>query len=86
MNFKTHMIAFADSESFTTLCGIQDDCSEKFNDANPLVPFGYEKETTCKKCISKYKKSLQREQELEQEFLQACIVQGFIKVQLPQSA
>lgn len=52
MAFKVHMVLFSDEESFSTLCGIDDGCSEKFyeNCGRHLVEFGNEKKTTCKKC------------------------------------
>jgi len=59
MAFKTHMVLFADNEGFTTLCGITDGCSEAFYDSpDNLAEFGDEKNTTCKKCLPKFKKML----------------------------
>ena len=66
--FKTHMILFADSESFITLCGIDDGCSESFNDQNPLVPFGHEKETNCKKCTKRYQELLEIEKKNQEQY------------------
>lgn len=44
------MVFYADNESLITVCGINDGASEAFLDANPLVEFGNEKETTCQHC------------------------------------
>lgn len=41
-------------EGFSTVCGINDGCSEKFLDADVLVDFGNQNETTCKKCLTKF--------------------------------
>jgi len=65
--FKMHMIFHSDDESFVTVCGINDGASEDFWDANPLVEFGNEKETTCRNCQREYKKLLAYEESQEKE-------------------
>lgn len=65
--FKTHMVFFHDEESFSTLCGINDGCSEAFyeNVGECVIEFGDVKKTTCKKCLKKYEKMIkQHEAEL----------------------
>ena len=58
MEFKVHMVFYSDEESFSTLCGIDNGCSERFyeNCGRYLVEFGNDKKTTCKKCLSRFKK------------------------------
>jgi hypothetical protein len=60
MAFKIHMCLFADEESFSTLCGIDDGCSEKFYECfgKYVVSFGNDKKTTCKKCLARFSKML----------------------------
>ena len=59
--FKTHMIKYADTESFTTMCGIDDGCSEDFwLDETTLIEFGNISKCTCKKCIAIYNKRLEQ--------------------------
>ena len=60
MTFKVHMVLFADEESFSTLCGIDDGCSETFyeNVGRYVVEFGNDKKTTCKRCLARFGKML----------------------------
>lgn len=60
MKFKIHMTLFADEESFYTLCGIDEGCSERFyeNIDRNVVSFGDDKKTTCKKCLRRFEKML----------------------------
>jgi len=54
------MVLFYDEESFSTLCGIDDGCSEAFyeNIGRHVVEFGNDKKTTCKKCLARFSKML----------------------------
>lgn len=62
--FKRHMLLRADEDSFLTLCGIDEGCSEAFYDsADTTVCFGNEAGTTCKRCLAKFKKLLAAEEQ-----------------------
>lgn len=61
------MTLFCSEESFSTVCGIDDGCSEVFyeNFGKYVVDFGREDKTTCKHCLARYKKMLdQHDQEV----------------------
>jgi hypothetical protein len=58
MSFKSHMILFSDQEGFTTVCGIDDGCSDNFKDTAKFSNFGDEAKTTCKKCLQRFRKML----------------------------
>ena len=59
MKYKTHMVLWAESgEGFSTVCGITDECSEKFFDEAVLVAFGNKDETTCKRCLKRFSEML----------------------------
>jgi protein-arginine kinase activator protein McsA len=71
MAFKIHMILLSDQEGFTTVCGIDDGCSDKFKDtaefSNGIAyprktmtfsDFGDERKTTCKKCLQRFTRML----------------------------
>lgn len=58
MTFKTHMILLSDQEGFTTVCGIDDGCSDKFKDTAEFSSFGDGVKTTCKKCLQRFAKML----------------------------
>lgn len=60
MAFKVHMVFYSDEESFSTLCGINEGCSEAFyeNWGKHMVAFGNDKKTTCKKCLSRFRKKI----------------------------
>ena len=53
MAFKKHMIRITYSDGgFSTLCGIDESCSEEFyDDPNVLVAYGDKENTTCKRCL-----------------------------------
>lgn len=58
MAFKTHMILLSDQEGFTTVCGIDDGCSDNFKDTAKFSNFGDERKTTCKKCLQRFTRML----------------------------
>lgn len=59
MAFKKHIALFWDEDSFITLCGINEGCSEQFyDDPHNLVEFSNYGQATCKKCLSRFDKML----------------------------
>lgn len=56
MKVKIHMALYVDEDSFRTLCGISERCSESFyeNLGQRLAEFGNDKKTTCKKCLKQF--------------------------------
>lgn len=58
MKFKIHMILLSDQEGFTTVCGIDDGCSESFKNDAKFSYFGDSRKTTCKKCLKRFAKMI----------------------------
>lgn len=57
IKFKSHMILWCDpGEGFSTVCGIDDACSEQFKDHAELVQFGHTDKTSCQKCLARFNK------------------------------
>ena len=68
MKFKVHMVLFWDEEGFSTVCGINDGCSRAFYDCTSnLASFGNTNDTTCKRCLAKYKKMVTAHDKLLEE-------------------
>ena len=58
-----HMIRYSCEEDFSTICGINESCSERFyeNIGQRLAYFGDDQKTTCKKCLTTFESMLKKE-------------------------
>jgi len=51
------MVHHNSDESFWTMCGITEECSNDFFEHAKFAPFGDKVKTTCKKCLAAYEKA-----------------------------